>query len=55
MPPMPRGLAVQLAAQQPVEWLADHGSCFAAHKTLAFARAVGLVPCRLVRADDLAR
>ncbi|MGH2803321.1 MAG: IS3 family transposase [Thermoleophilaceae bacterium] len=34
-----------LRAPQPVEWLADNGSCFTAHETLAFAHAIGLVPC----------
>jgi transposase InsO family protein len=34
-----------LAAPQPVEWLADNGSCFTAHETVAFAHAIGLVPC----------
>jgi transposase InsO family protein len=34
-----------LATPQPVEWLADNGSCFTAHETLAFAHAIGLVPC----------
>jgi putative transposase len=34
-----------LAAPQPVEWLADNGSCFTAHETLAFAHAIRLVPC----------
>jgi putative transposase len=34
-----------LAAPQPVEWLADNGSCFTAHATVAFAHAIGLVPC----------
>jgi putative transposase len=34
-----------LAAPQPVEWLADNGSCFTAHETLAFAYAIRLVPC----------
>jgi putative transposase len=34
-----------LAAPQPVEWLADNGSCFTALETLAFAHAIGLVPC----------
>jgi putative transposase len=34
-----------LAAPQPVEWLADNGSCFTAHETIAFAYAIGLVPC----------
>ena len=28
-----------------MEWLADHGSCFTAHETVAFAYAIGLVPC----------
>jgi putative transposase len=34
-----------LQTPQPVEWLADNGSCFTAHETVAFAHAVGLVPC----------
>jgi putative transposase len=34
-----------LAAPQAVEWLADNGSCFTEHETLAFAHAIGLVPC----------
>jgi putative transposase len=34
-----------LVAPQPVEWLADNGSCFTAHETLAFAHAIRLVPC----------
>jgi transposase InsO family protein len=34
-----------LAAPQPVEWLADNGSCFTAHETIAFAYAIGLMPC----------
>jgi transposase InsO family protein len=34
-----------LRTPQPVEWLADNGSCFTAHETLAFAHAIGLVPC----------
>jgi putative transposase len=34
-----------LVAPQPVEWLADNGSCFTAHETVAFAFAIGLVPC----------
>jgi putative transposase len=29
----------------PVEWLADNASCFTAHETVAFAHAIGLVPC----------
>ena len=28
-----------------MEWLADNGSCFTAHETVAFAHAIGLVPC----------
>jgi putative transposase len=34
-----------LVAQQPVEWLADNGSCFTANETIAFAHAIRLVPC----------
>jgi transposase InsO family protein len=34
-----------LVAPQPVEWLADNGSCFTAHETVAFAHAIRLVPC----------
>ena len=34
-----------LRAPQPVEWLADNGSCFTAHETIAFAYAIGLIPC----------
>jgi putative transposase len=34
-----------LRAPQPVEWLADNGSCFTAHETIAFAYAIGLMPC----------
>jgi transposase InsO family protein len=34
-----------LRTVQPVEWLADNGSCFTAHETVAFALAIGLVPC----------
>jgi transposase InsO family protein len=34
-----------LRAPQPVEWLADNGSCFTAYETVAFAFAIGLVPC----------
>jgi transposase InsO family protein len=34
-----------LGAPLPVEWLADNGSCFTAHETIAFASAIGLVPC----------
>jgi putative transposase len=34
-----------LKAPEPVEWLADNGSCFTAHETIAFAFAIGLVPC----------
>jgi putative transposase len=33
-----------LATPQPMEWPADHDSCFAARETLAFAHALGLVP-----------
>ena len=28
-----------------MEWLADNGSCFTAHETIAFAHAIRLVPC----------
>ena len=34
-----------LGAPQPVEWLADNGSCFTANETIAFAHAIGLIPC----------
>jgi putative transposase len=34
-----------LRTAQAVEWLADNGSCFTAHETVAFAFAIGLVPC----------
>ena len=34
-----------LRTSRPVEWLADNGSCFTAHETVAFAHAIGLVPC----------
>ena len=34
-----------LRTRYPVEWLADNGSCFTAHETVAFAHAIGLVPC----------
>ena len=34
-----------LQTRDPVEWLADNGSCFTAHETVAFAHAIGLVPC----------
>jgi putative transposase len=34
-----------LRTAQPIEWLADNGSCFTAHETVAFAFAIGLVPC----------
>jgi putative transposase len=34
-----------LREPQQVEWLADNGRCFTACETLAFAHAVGLVPC----------
>jgi putative transposase len=34
-----------LRAAQPIEWLADNGSCFTAHETIAFAHAIGLIPC----------
>jgi putative transposase len=34
-----------LRTQHPVEWLADNGSCFTAHETVAFAHAIGLMPC----------
>src|SRR5688572_6322476 len=34
-----------LRAPMPVEWLADNGSCFTAHETIAFAYAIGLMPC----------
>ena len=34
-----------LKAPEPVEWLADNGCCFTAHETVAFAFAIGLVPC----------
>jgi putative transposase len=34
-----------LRTAEPIEWLADNGSCFTAHETVAFAHAIGLVPC----------
>lgn len=34
-----------LRAPQPVQWLADNGSAYTAAETLAFAAALGLVPC----------
>ena len=34
-----------LRTAQPIEWLAENGSCFTAHETVAFAHAIGLVPC----------
>jgi putative transposase len=34
-----------LRTRYPVEWLADNDSCFTAHETIAFAHAIGLVPC----------
>jgi putative transposase len=34
-----------LQTQYAVEWLADNGSCSTAHETVAFAHAIGLVPC----------
>jgi transposase InsO family protein len=34
-----------LRTAEPIEWLADNGSCFTAHETVAFAFAIGLVPC----------
>ena len=34
-----------LRTAQPIEWPADNGSCFTAHETVAFAFAIGLVPC----------
>jgi transposase InsO family protein len=35
----------QLVAPAPVEWWTDNGSCYTAHDTVAFAHALGLVPC----------
>jgi putative transposase len=35
----------RLAAPEPVEWWTDNGSCYTAHETVAFAHALGLVPC----------
>jgi putative transposase len=36
----------RLAAPAPVEWWwTDNGSCYTAHETVAFAHALGLVPC----------
>ena len=34
-----------LRAPEPVEFLADNGSCYTAHDTLDFAHALGLAPC----------
>jgi transposase InsO family protein len=33
------------ADRYPGEWLADNGSCSRPHETVAFAHAIGLVPC----------
>ena len=30
---------------EPIEWLADNGSCYTAHETRRIARDIGLVPC----------
>jgi transposase InsO family protein len=34
-----------LQTRYPIEGLADNASCFTAHETVAFAHAIGLVPC----------
>ena len=34
-----------IRAPQPVQWLSDNGSIFAAHRTIEIALALNLVPC----------